>query len=67
VAKHEPWFRPRDEDGDDALLDWLGKPDPRYSQRQRDSGGCATGLLIVGGGSVLAWLGVAATVAHILT
>lgn len=26
MAKHEPWYVPRpDEDGDDALLDWLGK------------------------------------------
>jgi hypothetical protein len=24
MAKHEPWFKPRDEDQDDALIDWLG-------------------------------------------
>lgn len=24
MAKHEPWFKPRDEDGDDELINWLG-------------------------------------------
>lgn len=39
MAKHEPWFKPRDDDDDDKLLDWLGgRNDP--PAKETKSGGC---------------------------
>jgi hypothetical protein len=38
VAKHEPWFKPRDEDEDERLLEGFRRPQP---QQQTSSGlGC---------------------------
>lgn len=59
MAKHEPWHKPRkDEDADDALLDWLGQ-----DARKGGGGGKGGGsnhnrscmwVLAVGGGIVTA-------------
>lgn len=39
MARHEPWFKPRDEDGDDQLLDWLGGRTDHAPQQQTSSSG----------------------------
>ena len=70
MAKHEPWYKPRDEDGDDKLLDWLGQGDSRYNKQRRDGngrngGGCA--LLIVAAAGAAAAVGSAgAAIQHYL-
>jgi hypothetical protein len=64
APKHEPWYKPRDEDEDDKLLDRLGQRDSRYDRggrggNGRNNGGCA--LLIVAGAGVAATLSAVAT------
>ena len=70
MAKHEPWHKPRDEDQDEALLNWLGQKDPKYAKDRggngRNGGGCAVLLVAVAGAATVAGaLGTAA--AHLLT
>lgn len=58
MAKHEPWHKPRDEDQDEALLNWLGQKDPKYAKNRgsngRNGGGCAVLLVAVAGAATVA-------------
>ena len=40
MAKHEPWFKPRDEDADEELINWLGGRNNPPPQQTQSSGGC---------------------------
>lgn len=57
MSKHEPWHKPRDEDQDEALLNWLGQKDPKYSSGKggggRNGGGCAVLLVAVAGAATV--------------
>lgn len=56
MAKHEPWHKPRkDEDADDALLDWLGGG--KKPPAKKGKGGLCGVMLLAG----LTTLAVAAT------
>lgn len=69
VSKHEPWHKPRDEDQDEALINWLGQKDPKYSSGKggngRNGGGCA--LLLIAAAGVAAAVGAAGAVVQHLT
>lgn len=71
VSKHEPWHKPRDEDQDEALLNWLGQKDPKYSSGSnrgsngRNGGGCAS--LLIAAAGVAAAVGAAGAVIQHLT
>lgn len=40
MGKHEPWYKPRDEKGDDELLDWLGGRKDSPAQQGGGRRGC---------------------------
>lgn len=69
VSKREPWHKPRDEDQDEALINWLGQKDPKYSSGKggngRNGGGCA--LLLIAAAGVATAVGAAGTVVQHLT
>lgn len=71
MAKHEPWHKPRDEDQDDKLLDWLGQKDPKYASGKnrggngRNGGGCAL-LLIAAAGAATALGALGSAAVHFL-
>lgn len=39
MAKHEPWYKPRDENGDEELINWLGGRKNPPPQQTKSGGG----------------------------
>lgn len=70
MPNREPWFKPRDEDGDEDMINQLNQRDPRYDPARRrnngrNGGGCA--LLLIAAAGVASAVGAAGAVVQHLT